>query len=149
MVQVHHEWGTLKEVVCRNSLLEDPQFAAQVRLQLFGPTEGIKFMEANPGKSLEEADPATFKAANDQMNAAIAILEKRGVTIHRPQPVNDVELTYNENIFPFQRDSVLSARSHAGDRQPIHRDRAISAGAAARAFWNSPGAGQSPCEKQC
>ena len=62
MVQVNHEWGTLKEVVCGIPYLKIPKKLPKC-VYNYAPTEGIKFFEANLGKTLEEADSATFKAA--------------------------------------------------------------------------------------
>jgi len=111
-VMVHHEWGTLKEVVCGIPYFKIPTELPKC-VYNYAPTEGIKFMEANPGKTLEQADPATYKAAFDQMEAAIAVLKQRGIIVHRPKPVDDVEAAYLDNIFPasaiqfFPRDPML------------------------------------------
>ena len=98
-VEVHHEWGTLKEVVCGI-----PYFTIPAKLPKnvynYAPTEGIKFFEATPGKSLEEADPDLYKKACSQMDAAVEILEERGITVHRPEPCNREEQEYLAGIFP-------------------------------------------------
>ena len=99
MVQVHHEWGALKEVVCGIPYFTIPTSLPK-NVYNYAPTEGIKFFEANPGKPFEEADPDLYKKAKQQMDAAIAILEKRGVTVHRPERCTKEEQSYLDNIFP-------------------------------------------------
>ena len=71
-VEVHHEWGTLKEVVCGIPFFRIPNELPKA-IYNYTPTEGIKFFESNPGKTFEEADPATFRKARDQMEAAAEI----------------------------------------------------------------------------
>lgn len=111
-VMVHHEWGKLKEVVCGIPYFKIPKTLPKC-VYNYAPTEGIKFMEANAGRTLQEADPATYKAASEQMEVAIAILKSNGVKVHRPEPVDDVEASYVDNIFPasaiqfFPRDPML------------------------------------------
>ena len=98
-VMVHHEWGKLKEVVCGIPHLTIPTSLPK-SVYNYAPTEGIKFFEANLGKSLEEADPDLYQKANDQMEATVSILEDRGIKVHRPQPCNRDEQKYLEEIFP-------------------------------------------------
>lgn len=111
-IMVHHEWGTLKEVVCGIPYLKIPK-ALPKCIYNYAPTDGIKFMEANLGKSLAEADPQGYRSMVKQMDAAISILEGRGIKVHRPKPVDDVQMAYLENIFPasvvqiFPRDPML------------------------------------------
>lgn len=111
-VSVHYEWGTLKEVVCGIPNLVIPKKLPDV-VYNYAPTEGIKFFEANLGKTLEEADPKTFAKASEQMDTAITILKKRGVTVHRPNNVTSDENAYLSRIFPpsviqfFPRDPML------------------------------------------
>ena len=111
-VSVHHEWGTLKEAVCGIPNIMFPKKLPKAAYN-YAPTEGIKFMEANAGKFLEEADPEMFKKAKGQLDATVAILEERGVKVHRPRPVDNAELAYLDNIFPvcitqfFSRDPMV------------------------------------------
>jgi N-dimethylarginine dimethylaminohydrolase len=117
MVQVHHEWGTLKEVVCGI-----PNFRIPTRLPEaiynYAPTEGIRFMEANLGKSLREADPETYKKVARQMDATVSIMESRGVKVHRLEAVTDDENAYLSGIFSpsviqfFPRDPMLVIGNH-------------------------------------
>lgn len=116
-VEVNHEWGTLKEVVCGIPYFKIPKTLPKA-VYSYAPTEGIKFMEENAGKTLEEADPANFKRTKDQMEATVAILEERGVKVHRPEPVDEAELDYLDNIFPssaiqfFPRDPMVVIGNH-------------------------------------
>ncbi len=111
-VMVHHEWGTLKEVVCGIPYFTIPKSLPK-NIYNYAPTEGIKFCEANLGKSLEEADPELYRKAVGQMDAAISILEGRGIKVHRPKPCTKDEQKYLEGIFPesviqfFPRDPMI------------------------------------------
>ena len=116
-VMVHHEWGTLKEVVCGIPYFKIPTTLPKA-VYNYAPTAGIKFMEQHAGKTLEEADPETFKQTKQQMDATVAILEERGVKVHRPMPVDDSEAAYLDNIFPasaiqyFPRDPMVVIGNH-------------------------------------
>lgn len=111
-VSVHHEWGTLKEVVCGI-----PNFRIPIELPdavyKYAPAEGLKFLEAHLGKNLKEADPSVYKVISEQMDGAVKILEKRGIKVHRLKEVTDDENAYLSRIFPpsvvqfFPRDPML------------------------------------------
>jgi len=111
-LQAHHEWGTLREAICGiphfRIMREIPK-----SLYNFTPEEGMAFMEANVGKTLEEADPELYRKTVAQMNAAIGILESRGIKVHRPRALDDTELAYLGDLFPpsviqfFPRDPML------------------------------------------
>ncbi|MGI9517608.1 MAG: arginine deiminase family protein [Pirellulaceae bacterium] len=123
-VQVHHEWGTLKEVVCGIPNLRLPT-KLPACIYDYAPTDGIKFMEANLGKSLKEADPDTYKKAAEQMDATVAILEERGIQVHRLEEVTDDENAYLSGIFPpsvvqmFPRDPMLVIGNHFIETEPF------------------------------
>ena len=111
-VSVHHEWGTLKEVVCGIPNFRIPEKLPEV-VYKYAPAEGIKFLEANLGKNLKEADPATYKIISDQMDTAVAILEKRNIKVHRLNEVTNDENAYLSRISPpgiiqfFPRDPMI------------------------------------------
>ncbi len=111
-IMVHHEWGKLKEVVCGIPYFKIPSSLPKAAYN-YTPTKGIEFIEANPGKTLEEADPETYAKVVEQMNGAVSILVGRGVKVHRPLAVDDAEAAYLENLFPvsaiqfFPRDPML------------------------------------------
>ena len=99
-IQVHHEWGTLKEVVCGIPHFVIPNPIPKVFYN-FVPAEGIKFFEENQGRTVAEAAPDLHKRQVAQMDAAVGILESLGVKVHRPDPiVNPKELGHLDNIFP-------------------------------------------------
>ena len=117
-IEVNHEWGTLKEVVCGIPHLVFPATVPKVFYN-FMPAKGVAFFEKNRGKVLAEAEPELFKKQTAQMNAAAGILKKRGVKVYRPNAVNDkVVLSYQENIFPpsiaqmYPRDPMLVIGRH-------------------------------------
>ncbi|MGI9519086.1 MAG: arginine deiminase family protein, partial [Pirellulaceae bacterium] len=111
-VQVHHEWGTLKEVVCGIPNLRIPT-EMPAAVYNYAPTEGIKFFEANLGKSLKEADVDLYNQAAEQMDATVAIMEERGIRVHRLEEVTDEENAYLSGVFPpsvvqmYPRDPML------------------------------------------
>lgn len=111
-IQVHHEWGALKEVVVGIPFLRIPQTLPK-NIHNYAPDDGIKFLEANRGKTLREADPALYREVARQMDAVVEILKKRGIIVHRPPDMNQVEQEYLENIFPasgiqfYPRDPML------------------------------------------
>lgn len=111
-VSVHHEWGTLKEVVCGIPNFRIPEKLPEV-VYKYAPAEGIKFLEANLGKNLKEADPTAYKVISDQMDTAVAILEKRNIKVHRLNEVSDDENAYLSRISPpgiiqfFPRDPMI------------------------------------------
>jgi len=111
-VQVHHEWGALKEVICGIPFFKIP-VKLPAHIYNYTPEEGIKFMEANAGKKLEEASFDLYKATSQQMDALVDILKRLGIKVHRPKPLIDIELNYLDNIFKpsaiqfFPRDPIL------------------------------------------
>lgn len=111
-VMVHHEWGTLKEVVVGIPYFRIPKTLPKA-VYNYAPTEGIKFFEANRGKTVKEADPELYQNMTKQMDAAIKILKSRGIKVHRPKQLNEVEEAYLDKIFPassiqvFPRDPML------------------------------------------
>lgn len=111
-VNVEAEWGRLDEVICGIPNLRIPtQLPAAV--YNYAPTDGIAFFEANVGKTLQEANPAQFARAADQMNRVVKILEARGTKVHRLDEITDEENAYLDNIYPagvvqyFPRDPVV------------------------------------------
>ena len=116
-VNVTHEWAPLQEVVCGIPYFKIPTKLPKA-VYGYAPTEGIKFLEQHAGKTLEEADPEIFKRTKQQMDATVAILEERGIKVHRPKPVDESELAYLDNIFPasaiqyFPRDPMVVIGNH-------------------------------------
>lgn len=111
-IQIHHEWGTLKEVVVGIPFLRLGNTMPK-NIYNYAPTDGIKFMEANLGKTLEQADPNLFRKVASQMDAVVEILKERGVKVHRLPEMNQVEQNYLSSIFPasaiqfYPRDPML------------------------------------------
>lgn len=111
-VEVNHEWGTLREVVCGIPFLQIPSTLPKA-VYNYAPTDGIAFFEKHAGKTLADADPQLFQKTQQQMNAAVDVLRKRGVKVHRPETVDASELAYLDNLSPpcaiqfFPRDPML------------------------------------------
>jgi len=89
MVNVHTEWGELKEVIIGIPLAEDDK--------LFDWTDGMdhefqwmksdsfKFLKDNAGKTWKEANPGLFNKIEDQIGFYVDTLKKHGVKVHRPE----------------------------------------------------------------
>ncbi|MGI9367883.1 MAG: arginine deiminase family protein [Ruegeria sp.] len=111
-VFVDYEWGALKEVVCGIPNFSIPTSIPEA-VYKYAPADGLKFFEENLGKTIEEADPAQYKAATEQMDAVVAILEERDVIVHRLAKTNAVEEAYQSDLFPasviqyFPRDPMV------------------------------------------
>jgi N-dimethylarginine dimethylaminohydrolase len=111
-ISVHHEWGVLKEAVCGVPFARIPKSLPK-NIYNYAPDQGIKFFEANPGKTLEEADPGLYGRVKKQMDAVVDILKERGVRVHRPPAMNRVEEQYLSELFPtsslqyYPRDPML------------------------------------------
>ena len=111
-VEVNHEWGTLKEVVCGipNFMVPDP---LPITVKNWIPEEGYNYYKSMEGKFIEQGDPEHHQKIVKQMDAAIEILKSRGIIVHRPEKVTKAELSYLGEIFPpaisqfFPRDSML------------------------------------------
>ena len=91
-IRVHHEWGALKEAVVGTAVsLRVPDWSAEYE---FLTPEVQAFIKNNQGKPLKEADPELFERSVSQMDDLVALLEGRGVTVHRASPLTLDEEEY-------------------------------------------------------
>lgn len=96
-IEVHHEWGALKEVVVGTCNVRVPtKIAASSRNYL--PDSSIEFMEKNAGKRLEEIDPDLNAQFVEQVDAIIKILKGRGIVVHQLEKHNDSEEAFLQDL---------------------------------------------------
>jgi glycine amidinotransferase len=109
-IGVHHEWGTLKEAVVGTAVsLRVPNWSEEYE---FLTPEIQNFIKDNQGKLLKEADPQLFEQSVNQMNDLVALLESRGVVVHRAKPLTPDEekfmAVYKAGVQQcFTRDPIL------------------------------------------
>ncbi len=123
-IQVHHEWGTLKEVVVGIPHFKIPS-AIPENVQKYSTDEGLKFLNNNLGKTLKNADPVLHSKMVKQMDGLIEILEGRGIKVHRPNMLNEDEENYLNGITPggamqiFPRDPMLVIGDNFIETEPL------------------------------
>lgn len=109
-ISVHHEWGTLKEAVVGTAVsLRVPNWSDEYE---FLTPEVQRFVKDNQGKLLKEADPELYEKSISQMDDFVALLESRGVVVHRAKPLTPDEeeflQAYKAGIQQcFTRDPIL------------------------------------------
>lgn len=99
---VHHEWGTLKEVLIGAANLRIPSKIPEASKKYL-PTTAIEFMTKNAGKRLQEADPKLQERYEHQINTIIKILQERGIIVHQIKKHTAAE----ENYLSDLNDTVL------------------------------------------
>jgi hypothetical protein len=91
-IKVHHEWGTLKEAVVGTAVsLRIPAWSDEYE---FLTPEVQQFIKDHQGKPLKEADPDLYEQSISQMDDLVALLESRGVVVHRAKPLTADEEEY-------------------------------------------------------
>ena len=109
-ISVHHEWGALKEAVVGTAVsLRVPNWSDEYE---FLTPEVQRFVKDNQGKLLKEADPELYEKSISQMDDFVALLESRGVVVHRAKPLTPDEeeflRAYKAGIQQcFTRDPIL------------------------------------------
>lgn len=111
-VSVHHEWGTLKEVIVgRGDDFIIPSWSDQVE-KLEAPKQTKEFIKEYSGKKFSEVDPEASKKLIEQMNELANVLEKREIIVHRNRLYTPEEIKYLWDIqsgasLIFMRDPIL------------------------------------------
>ena len=126
-VAVHHEWGTLKEAIVGigESMIVPPWSEEYAYLD----SKSQDFVRQYQGRRMAEADPAGYDKMLRQMDHFVAVLESRGVIVHRPRPATPHELDYLSEIGQgicqlFTRDPVLVIGDRVIEtalREPVRR----------------------------
>jgi glycine amidinotransferase len=123
-IQVHYEWGTLKEVVVGIPYFRIPEELPDY-LKNFYPVTYYRFLDENRGKTIEQADPTLYGKMTEQMNAAIEILRNHGIKVHRPEELNQAEQKYLDDqeytggIQLFPRDPMLVIGDNFIETEPL------------------------------
>ena len=124
LIQVHHEWGTLKEVVVGIPYFHIPNKILG-NVKNYAATKGSAFLSEHLGKTIEQADPALHQKMTAQMDGVIQILKDRGVIVHRPEVPNALEERYLDAISPvggmqiFPRDPMLVIGNSFIETEPL------------------------------
>lgn len=109
-IKVHHEWGTLKEAVVGTAVsLRVPNWSDEYE---FLTPEIQQFVKDNQAKLMKEAAPDWYDQSVSQMDSLVALLEARGVIVHRAKPLTadeeDFLRQYKAGIQQcFTRDPIL------------------------------------------
>ena len=128
-LHVHHEWGTLEEVIVGYPYMRPggklPRSVANFQRSTPEMTAFMqRWLDTAPMMPVEEFAPTLWAKQNDQMNAAIKILRDHGVRVHQVEKIDADELAFEQGIGPtciqqFPRDPILVV----GDRYfelPMH-----------------------------
>jgi N-dimethylarginine dimethylaminohydrolase len=86
-------------------------------------------VKANQGRPVRDVDPAGCERISAQLESLVIVLERRGVVVFRPRPVNANELAYHAHIRPgnnqmFTRDPILVIGNYVIEtsmRDPVRR----------------------------
>lgn len=81
-IEVHHEWGALKEVVVGVPNLRLPTKLAEAP-RGFLPDSSVAFIEKHAGKLVKDCAPDLFAQFVEQVDGIIQILRDRGVIVHQ------------------------------------------------------------------
>ena len=109
---VHHEWGALKEVCVGNADIfvpANPMRYAVVRDYLTPAAQ--EFLVSHTGH-LKDSDPDLYERCQREQQDVVAILESRGISVHRIPEVTKAEAAFEadlmEGYFPTSmRDPIL------------------------------------------
>lgn len=122
-VRVDHEYGALREVIVGRAegfRLPKLSTAGIAKYAQILPEAEVDFMIRGQGQVLVDYSPEVAAGLTSQVEQLVAILQARGVIVHRPRP-----LTEEEQLFPavgtpggslfFMRDPILVVGSRIVD----------------------------------
>jgi N-dimethylarginine dimethylaminohydrolase len=126
-IGVHHEWGALREAIV--GIGDGVTIPTWTEEYVFLTPQAQTLIKAHQGKRVQDVDPALYERIVEQVASLVATLERRGIVVHRPRPVNADELRYLAHIRPgisqvFTRDPVLVIGNYVietGMRDPVRR----------------------------
>jgi N-dimethylarginine dimethylaminohydrolase len=112
---VHQEWGRLREAAVGIAPADAIVLFHESSQRWLAPA-AADFARSHAGRRLAEVDPALAKRIEQQAEALAALLEREGVTVHRPEPLRDAERTFlalnGEGTQLFVRDAMIVVGSH-------------------------------------
>ncbi len=122
-IRVHHEWGKLREAVVGLPAGRFPRSIPPSGLNTM-PASTIAFIEQHRGKLLSEADPELFRRGIDQVNAAMRLLESRGITVHQARQLEPHEDAYladlvDGSVQHFVRDPIIVIGNNFIEAEPF------------------------------
>lgn len=111
----HHEWGRLKEVVVGLSPRDDFVIAYEPSMRWLVPPYD-EICRRYAGRRLIEVDPALAERIERQVDALAELLDREGVTVHRPQRLRSGNRTFlapnGEGAQLFPRDVMIVVGPH-------------------------------------
>lgn len=114
----HHEWGRLREVVIGLSPAEDFVVFHEASQRWLVPP-GDEFSRRHAGRRLIEIDAEWAHRIERQVDALAALVAREGVTVHRPERLQDPERTFlapnGEGAQLFPRDGMIVVGGHVID----------------------------------
>jgi N-dimethylarginine dimethylaminohydrolase len=117
-VGVHHEWGTLREVVVGTCPAEDLVVFHEDSQRWLTP-QGAEFSRKHAGRCLIDVDPQRARRTERQVDAFAELLIKEGVTVHRPERLQGEERIFmapnGEGAQLFARDGMIVVGEHVID----------------------------------
>jgi N-dimethylarginine dimethylaminohydrolase len=115
-VSVHHEWGTLKEVIVGiGDDLTMPGYCEAV--SFFYDPEQVELMKTYGGIPELELNPEYAREARKQIDNLASVLQERGVVVHRSRRLSAEEMKYLDYVqkgshFFYARDPVIVIGDH-------------------------------------
>lgn len=113
-IWVEHEFGTLTEVIVgRPEGLTLPVLTEEMASEIDELNQlGPEFITSGQGKLLVDFAPALAARIAAQVDGLAALLQARGLTVHRPRPLTEAEQLYPGNGQPggsliFMRDPIV------------------------------------------
>jgi N-dimethylarginine dimethylaminohydrolase len=115
---VHHEWGTLREVVI-GICPADELVVFYEESQRWLTPQGAEFSRKHAGRRLIDVDPRRARRTERQVDALAELLIKEGVTVHRPERLLGEERIFmapnGEGGQLFARDGMIVVGDHVID----------------------------------
>ena len=111
----HHEWGKLHEVVVGISPAEDFVVFYEESARWMSP-DVAAFSRKHAGRRLIDIDPDWALRCERQVDALAGLLAREGVSVHRPQRLEEAERTFlagnGEGTQLFVRDPLIVVADH-------------------------------------
>jgi N-dimethylarginine dimethylaminohydrolase len=115
---VHQEWDRLREAAV-GIAPADSIVLFRESSERWLPPAAAERARRHAGRRLVDVDPDLARRIEEQAEALAALLEREGVTVHRPEPLRDAERTFlaphGEGAQLFVRDAMIVAGSHLVD----------------------------------
>jgi glycine amidinotransferase len=123
-IQVHHEWGTLKEVIVGIPHFKIPEKIPD-HLEKFSASKGLRLIRDYGGFTVRQAKPGLYHEMVTQMEGVIEVLKDRDIKVYRPEIMNGKVHDYLKDsedsggIQMFPRDPILVIGNHFIETEPF------------------------------